>query len=882
MASDKIAILTYPMKGRIATRRKIGAVCETDQQRVTTDMFKAASDAKAVYFYTDVFNYKVINSAVTALKSAGYSNVKTLNSVSWLCTEALRTSGVVCKVGKCVAVYFEYEKWCFTDPYFYHVYEKTEDGYVVVDDGSWNDRITARCANLNNVIIIKNGFSVCDRTRLKNKFHNQKVHFIEHCDISFLKCIWDEFDGSVKEFLPVEFTLKIRFRYGNNVHTENIDYCQLPVEKVFELDIDDAVKLEISTAYNLGPFAPLPNHRNHKWTSGKNRKLKIAIKVGLDFLPNVDVSVASETEAEKGVVYFINYREIRNYKKFTGTLVTADGPGDSVYSQNNVSDLFTKLNEVKGSRKLRGVFIDYPDHINFPMNIHRAIINALPSKSVKTCLGRTHSDLTIHLWHSQVSAHLGETFAVADLDNFLKWSTPDNYRTEIATVVKTEFGFKADKRAIGSMSDLPRVNVVLIVEKGQEVSKTTEMYLKTTKVFTSVSSTLPKNALYDYAWQYFTGGNFYGYMVEPYHGIGISYNHFDYIRNVDRYFTCKDESIELDDTCLTDNRMFTTNPRPDSAFYVTVDYIGYPGNICVLKVNDIKHDYIHFKVNIDEHQLPMVTYTQSDVPTLPISKLSNTSDAGKTESVAEKEASGKESTTSNVSKIPDRKLHKDEVKDLGKIVKNKLQFSKGTVLPSEASPEGKAAISGITNAFKTAYPLEYGVSENVSTEPDVRNALPFIVVLTFTENNQVLISAGSTYTGDTEFPAFLRLKYTNGTPEFLVGATAKATTKKSRKHLIYDVPSLLAANINPHHDKNWTFDTSRSDDGSLLIHLNAKDRTYPVVVFGHILRAVLQHVNDHLPTKLERVGIRLPGEISISEEDLSKISSKLDVVLVLL
>uniref|UniRef100_A0A7E4ZR37 LAM_G_DOMAIN domain-containing protein n=1 Tax=Panagrellus redivivus TaxID=6233 RepID=A0A7E4ZR37_PANRE len=237
-------------------------------------------------------------------------------------------------------------------------------------------------------------------------------------------------------------------------------------------------------------------------------------------------------------------------------------------------------------------------------------------------------------------------------------------------------------------------------------------------------------------------------------------------------------------------------------------------------------NFIHLNISLDDKLIRTVTYTKANSPLFPVAK--------RNKKVAKKQKNALKSKNDGI-------IHQNEAVVLG---------------------TDEAAIRFVTPATSSVVDK---------------------VVLTFTENNQVRIAVGTDYTGDKEIRAYLRLKYIKGTPEFHVGAKAKETTKKLRKNEIYDVPGRLAANSNPDRENStWTFDTSRTDDGNLLIILNADDRTFPVAVFGHIVLGVIRHINDYQPMDLKRVGIRLPSEASIAEEDLSATSLRLDADLVLL
>uniref|UniRef100_A0A7E4W3C3 FERM domain-containing protein n=1 Tax=Panagrellus redivivus TaxID=6233 RepID=A0A7E4W3C3_PANRE len=157
------------------------------------------------------------------------------------------------------------------------------------------------------------------------------------------------------------------------------------------------------------------------------------------------------------------------------------------------------------------------------------------------------------------------------------------------------------------------------------------------------------------------------------------------------------------------------------------------------------------------------------------------------------------------------------------------------------------------------------------------------VIFTFTANNRILVNAGPDYTGDSEFAAYFRMESSKFGPIVTVGEKAKAAYKKHPKTVIYDIPGLLAADSDLSNENlTWSFKTSRAADGTLLIHLGDNACTSPVPLFASVVKSALLHVKEHLTENVKSVGIRLPEASIISEDNLTKISNMLAVILTVL
>uniref|UniRef100_A0A7E4V7U0 Protein kinase domain-containing protein n=1 Tax=Panagrellus redivivus TaxID=6233 RepID=A0A7E4V7U0_PANRE len=146
-------------------------------------------------------------------------------------------------------------------------------------------------------------------------------------------------------------------------------------------------------------------------------------------------------------------------------------------------------------------------------------------------------------------------------------------------------------------------------------------------------------------------------------------------------------------------------------------------------------------------------------------------------------------------------------------------------------------------------------------------------ILTFTSDNRVLIEAGETYTGVKELLAYVRLR-SGKVPQ--VGRQAFDALKKHPGSVFYDITRLLATDFDPSHaDPTWRFKTTRDADGKLLVHGGDNIVTFPIVLFGLVVRSTLLYIQGHLNAVVAAAGIRLPWDSAISDEDLEGVSMQI-------
>uniref|UniRef100_A0A7E4UTV3 Piwi domain-containing protein n=1 Tax=Panagrellus redivivus TaxID=6233 RepID=A0A7E4UTV3_PANRE len=860
---DSIAIVFYPSLEVYATREKCMEIGPSDGNETGYQkMYKTVPDAKVVYIFSTLYGSKYMDRNISGLKEVGYAIIKVVNSMSWFYTEMLYRLKIDVPIGECIAFVMQHPNNLL--PESYEIFEKTAEGYKRIGNHNSCDGLYFRyCPTLKNIFILTN-WNVEGKISIEIKYNHQEVYFAD-TNPNWLKCIWDEYDGKVQNFIPSLLELKIEFKYGNNFRVETVDYSQLPFEKTFELDIEDACKLEVNYFLNSA-FRQLLKP-DYLFPIGKNRVLKIVLKVGLEFYPDLDVTVASEKNTVEGAVYAIDYNH--KSKLFTGTLITAVQTGIVVIeNSDDISEVFKQLDAKKGATKLRGVFVDYPGHIKFPLETHRAIVNALPSPKTKVCIGRVHTEWAMHLKNSGAKLQAGEYLVIADAEReYPECLDYQRIHTGPKDVcfLKTKEGFKIVEEFEHFLPASKFTTVVYIVEK--KTHNFEAPFFSTKKTLFSKKSKLPKNIGHLFAWEYFNGKNFDEYMVEPYRGVSfvatIGNNHYDIHRCHDSHYG----SSECYITCAVDKLS-----DPDLKFTVDIEFVGYSEKCTVLEIPTPKSDYVLLHIYVDEHLIPTVTVTESNMPLLPEGlATSDKSVLKEIKSVLENQDFVSYSNLSpmNASNVEKAELtDNQEDNELKKVSKG---LSETTDSPDISVVE--AILAESTADIEAVATSEETILHCISPIPDVSNVTPHTVLLTFTHCNRVLIDAGPDYTGDDEFPAYLRLRHKNERYEFVVGQKAKAALITHRESVIYDVSGLLAANLNPKRENAaWNFKTSRGDDGGLLVHLNTKDKASPVVVFGHIVRAVLQHVNEHLPTKLERVRICLPSEAVISEKDLFVIS----------
>uniref|UniRef100_A0A7E4ULN7 BPI2 domain-containing protein n=2 Tax=Panagrellus redivivus TaxID=6233 RepID=A0A7E4ULN7_PANRE len=164
-----------------------------------------------------------------------------------------------------------------------------------------------------------------------------------------------------------------------------------------------------------------------------------------------------------------------------------------------------------------------------------------------------------------------------------------------------------------------------------------------------------------------------------------------------------------------------------------------------------------------------------------------------------------------------------------------------------------------------------------SLDDGVDTSRPITTVLTFICDNRVLIKAEETYTGNKEVLAYVRLQ-TGKVPE--VGKRAFDALKKDRKSVFYDITRLLATDFDP--DPSWRFKTSRNTDGKVVIRGSNGVITFPIVLFGLVVRSTLLYIQEHVKSEITSLGIRFPSGCAIPDTELKDVSKRIGVELVLL
>uniref|UniRef100_A0A7E5A0Q4 DET1 homolog n=1 Tax=Panagrellus redivivus TaxID=6233 RepID=A0A7E5A0Q4_PANRE len=153
-------------------------------------------------------------------------------------------------------------------------------------------------------------------------------------------------------------------------------------------------------------------------------------------------------------------------------------------------------------------------------------------------------------------------------------------------------------------------------------------------------------------------------------------------------------------------------------------------------------------------------------------------------------------------------------------------------------------------------------------------------VLTFTSDNRVLIKADTTYTGNKDVFAYVRLQ--DGIAP-MVGQQAFDALQTHPNSVFYDVTRLLAVDFDPAHpDPSWRFKTSSDTDGKVLIHGSDGITTFPIVLFGLVVKSTLLYIKEHVQSEINELGIRLPSSSAISATDLKGVSDKIGMKLVII
>uniref|UniRef100_A0A7E4W1L3 Tudor domain-containing protein n=1 Tax=Panagrellus redivivus TaxID=6233 RepID=A0A7E4W1L3_PANRE len=155
------------------------------------------------------------------------------------------------------------------------------------------------------------------------------------------------------------------------------------------------------------------------------------------------------------------------------------------------------------------------------------------------------------------------------------------------------------------------------------------------------------------------------------------------------------------------------------------------------------------------------------------------------------------------------------------------------------------------------------------------------VVLTFTSDNRVIIKADDTYTGDKEVLAYVRLQ--NGKPP-QSGKLPFIALKKHPSSVFYDITRLLATDFDPDHpDPAWGFKTSRDANGKVIVCTRTDNiTTFPIVLFGIVVRSVLLYIREHTKSDITSLGIKLPAGSTINNTELGEVAKRIGVELALL
>uniref|UniRef100_A0A7E4VE66 Molybdopterin molybdotransferase n=1 Tax=Panagrellus redivivus TaxID=6233 RepID=A0A7E4VE66_PANRE len=153
-------------------------------------------------------------------------------------------------------------------------------------------------------------------------------------------------------------------------------------------------------------------------------------------------------------------------------------------------------------------------------------------------------------------------------------------------------------------------------------------------------------------------------------------------------------------------------------------------------------------------------------------------------------------------------------------------------------------------------------------------------ILNFTSDNRVLIKADETYTGVKEVLAYVLLQ--DGKPP-MIGQQAFDALKKNRDSVFYDLTRLLATDFNPSRpNPAWGFKTTRNTDGKVVIHGGGNVITFPIVLFGLVVKSTLLYIQKHMESDVTALGIRLPVGSVVSEDELKTISQRIGVDLMFL
>uniref|UniRef100_A0A7E4VBE7 Glyceraldehyde-3-phosphate dehydrogenase n=1 Tax=Panagrellus redivivus TaxID=6233 RepID=A0A7E4VBE7_PANRE len=116
----------------------------------------------------------------------------------------------------------------------------------------------------------------------------------------------------------------------------------------------------------------------------------------------------------------------------------------------------------------------------------------------------------------------------------------------------------------------------------------------------------------------------------------------------------------------------------------------------------------------------------------------------------------------------------------------------------------------------------------------------------------------------------------------MVGKDAFDALSTHPETVFYDVTRLLATDFDPNQpNPSWAFKATRNADGKIVVRGASGIATYPIIVFGLIVRSTLLYIQTYQNSEVAALGIRFLAGSTINDADLKELSKYVGVQLVL-
>uniref|UniRef100_A0A7E5A0B6 DNA helicase n=1 Tax=Panagrellus redivivus TaxID=6233 RepID=A0A7E5A0B6_PANRE len=590
-SKDLIVLMTDQDLGYVIRRRTKEKIKKPTYKELAEALYAAAPQEKVCAVYACCAPYlHRIQYVVEALESAGYTNIKTVNQAALRFGHLTEASHLQLRVNDCVA-------FDTTNDYKYSVYQRKPFGYVFLGDHTTIQSGVVMKSKEVKIIIVTNRRQLSDAQCKDYNFSSRKpVWFSEDDEYFAVGDIW-RFQESRDYKVPVPFVAKIRFTFGNMTHFVEVKYDQLPFQTEFDLDIEDSREVDVDVAFNNNiPYIDAESFTFEN-DGTKNQKIHVTINVPETFIPVVKATVISETDKPDYCVYSIDYNA--ETKQFSAWHITVNSIDEVVSECSDIKTVLELLNAYRPYTTLHGVLINYSEAKSFPFDVHRSVIDALVVGRLtlpRLLIGPTQTDFSIHLWNAKVNVKLNNTVAIFDSASLKSYFFK-----------KTKNGF--DPRNAPSKCD----QIVFITNtprEGDEDDKT----LKVQRINSAIS-TFPKDIKHKFAWDFFNGKDFDGYMIRPYCGVGFDVRTNDLLSSLYTWDNLHNEPIQrhlmldvdedLESICpIYQNQgylksgHFTENPS------IYLHYIGFPKPILLGSLQKSKTSMALLNLFIDAYLLP--------------------------------------------------------------------------------------------------------------------------------------------------------------------------------------------------------------------------------------------------------------------------------------